>query len=180
MKHITEQSLPRRQFLRGQFLQSLQSEQTQIQGLNAIRPPWANLANFLQKCTACNACISACEMQILKKGAGGYPEVDFSLGRKECSFCQECVKACEYDVFRQVSETAWQHKVEIGNGCLTQMGVECRSCEDSCEMRAIRFKRVPSGISMPMLNTENCNGCGACLSSCPSDAITIKLEENNV
>ena len=31
----------RRQLLRGQFLQSLHSENAKIQGINAIRPPWS-------------------------------------------------------------------------------------------------------------------------------------------
>lgn len=178
MANFTEQILPRRQFLRGQFLNSLKTDQVKNQGHNVIRPPWTDLANFYEKCTACNACVNSCETQILKKGAGGYPEIDFNLGRKECSFCQICVNVCEDNVFRPVSELAWMHKVEIRHHCLTQMGVECRACEDSCEQRAIRFKRVQTGISMPILNLENCNGCGACLSSCPTEAIQIKREEN--
>lgn len=176
MSEFSEQALSRRYFLRGQFLNTLKTEQVKIQGTQAIRPPWANLADFLQKCTACNACVDVCEMQILKKGAGGYPEVDFNLGRKECSFCTACVNACEHDVFNDITTLAWTHKVEIGSGCLTQLGVECRSCEDSCEQRAIRFKRVQTGISMPILTLESCNGCGACLSGCPTEAIQIKRD----
>lgn len=176
MADFTEQTLPRRQFLRGQFLNTLKTEQVKRQGLNAIRPPWADLANFLQKCTACDACINACEMQILKCGAGGYPEVDFSVGRKECSFCAACVNVCQQDVFRLTSEIAWEHKIEIQQGCLTHIGVECRACEDSCEQRAIRFKRTVGGIAKPILNLDNCNGCGACLASCPSDAIQLLQE----
>lgn len=178
MSKLEQQSLPRRSFLRGQFLKSLQTEQVKSQGHNAIRPPWTDLANFLQKCTACDACIHACEMQILKRGTGGYPEVDFSLGRKECSFCTACVNVCEQNVFRSTTETAWQHKVEIKQNCLTEMGVECRACEDNCEQRAIRFKRTLGGIAKPILNIEHCNGCGACLGSCPTGAILIKREEN--
>ena len=44
----------RRQLLRGQFLQSLHSENAKIQGINAIRPPWSvNEADFTDKCTRC-------------------------------------------------------------------------------------------------------------------------------
>lgn len=177
MSEFSEQSLPRRHFLRGQFLQALQTETIKQQGHQAIRPPWANLADFYEKCTACDACISACEMQILKKGAGGYPEVDFLLGRGECSFCTACVNVCEQNVFRSTMEAAWQHKVEISQSCLTEIGVECRACEDSCEQRAIRFQRTIGGIAKPNLNLSNCNGCGACLGSCPTTAIKILKEE---
>ncbi|MDH2997714.1 ferredoxin-type protein NapF [Pasteurellaceae bacterium LFhippo2] len=177
MTNLTDNALPRRSFLRGHFLNSLKTEQVKQQGHSAIRPPWSNLANFLEKCTACDKCISACEMGILTRGAGGYPEVNFSLGRKECSFCEDCVKVCEADVFRDTSEEAWLHKVVIQPSCLAQMNVECRSCEDSCESRAIRFKRQVGGIAKPELDLTACNGCGACLSVCPTNAITIQLME---
>ena len=40
----------RRQLLRGQFLQSLHSENAKIQGINAIRPPWSvNETDFTDK-----------------------------------------------------------------------------------------------------------------------------------
>lgn len=166
-------SLPRRNFLRGQFLNALKSEQVKQQGQSVIRPPWADLANFAAKCTACNQCVLACETQILQQGANGYPEVNFSLGKKECSFCQACVKACEAGVFRPTDEPPWTHKVAIQAGCLTKFSVECRSCEDSCEVRAIRFQRKVGGVAEPVVNLESCNGCGACLSACPVQAIQI-------
>lgn len=175
MADFTEQTLPRRQFLRGHFLKALQTEQVKLQGSNAIRPPWTDLVNFYEKCTACDRCISACQsqMQILKRGAGGYPEVDFTLGRGECSFCHACVNVCEADVFRPITEPAWAHKIDIQNGCLALNGTECRSCEDSCEPRAIRFRRQLGGIAVPLLDLNACNGCGACLRVCPSGAISI-------
>ena len=175
MNNIRETALSRRHFLRGSFLNTLKSDQEKQQGLQAIRPPWADLANFTEKCTACSGCISACEMGILIKGAGGYPEVDFSQGRKECSFCQACVNACEAPVFRTVSEQPWQHKVEIEASCLAFHGVECRSCEDSCESRAIRFKREIGRSATPQVQLESCNGCGACLSICPTQSMKVLM-----
>ena len=59
------------------FLNTLKSEQVTLQGHQAIRPPWANLANFLEKCTACGRCVEVCETKIIKQGVGGYPEIDF-------------------------------------------------------------------------------------------------------
>ena len=58
----------RRQLLRGQFLQSLHSENAKIQGINAIRLPWSvNEADFTDKCTRCGDCILVCETQIIVK-----------------------------------------------------------------------------------------------------------------
>lgn len=175
MTDFAEQSLPRRHFLRGAFLRSLHTEQSQRQGQQAIRPPWAELAHFEDKCTACQACIQACEheMQILVRGAGGLPEVDFSRGRGECSFCQACVQACDAGVFRDVQERPWTHQVSIQAHCLTQQRIACRSCEDSCSTRAIRFRPQLGGIATPQLTESLCNGCGACLNTCPSAAITL-------
>lgn len=171
MSSITEQSLPRRNFLRGQFLKTLHTEQVKQQGFDAIRPPWADLANFIEKCTACDKCANACETQIIQRGAGGYPEIDFNKG--ECTFCEKCVEVCPEPVFRAVSESAWQHKVEIQPSCLLQNQVECRSCGDSCESRAIRFKPKLGGIAELLLDLTACNGCGACLSVCPTQSIKI-------
>lgn len=169
MGNLTETNLPRRSFLRGHFLNALKSEQVKQQGHNAIRPPWAD---FLDKCTACDRCVAVCETQILVRGAGGFPEVDFSRGRGECSFCQACVQACEADVFRSVSEPAWSHKIEILASCLVQHQVECRSCEDACPSRAIAFRRQIGGGAL-QFEIASCNGCGACLAVCPNQSIRI-------
>ncbi|MCZ5435745.1 hypothetical protein O5626_28810, partial [Escherichia coli] len=40
--------------------------------------------------------------------------------------------------------------------------VECRRCQDSCEPMAIIFRPTLSGIYQPQLNSQLCNGCGAC------------------
>ncbi|WP_373777274.1 ferredoxin-type protein NapF [Glaesserella sp.] len=178
MAQFIDKNLPRRSFLRGHFLNALKSEQVKRQGYHAIRPPWADLANFSEKCTACQKCITQCETKILVSDANGYPEVNFSAGRGECTFCQACVNSCEAGVFRPITEPAWQHKIEIGDNCLTQSHIECRSCEDSCESRAIKFRRAVGGIALPILELDRCNGCGACLSVCPTQAIGIINDES--
>ncbi|HDR1921431.1 TPA: ferredoxin-type protein NapF [Pasteurella multocida] len=175
---MTVENVSRRHFLRGQFLTSLQSEKVKIQGFQGIRPPWSvDEQRFIQDCDRCGDCIAVCETQILIKGEGGFPEVQLRHG--ECTFCHKCVDVCQQPVFRPLSELAWTHKVAINKQCLTSKAVECRSCEDSCEMRAIYFKRQLGGISQPLLALENCNGCGACLRSCPVSAITLSLGQQH-
>ncbi|MCK3658024.1 ferredoxin-type protein NapF [Pasteurellaceae bacterium Pebbles2] len=171
MSRFADQSLPRRSFLRGHFLNTLQSDQVKQQGHNAIRPPWADLTQFTEKCTACGKCQEACESRIIVRGAGGFPEIQFSQG--ECTFCQKCVDVCPEPVFRSTTETPWTHKVEIQQNCLLKQRIECRSCGDSCESRAIRFRPKLGGIVELVLTLESCNGCGACLSVCPTQAIHI-------
>ncbi|WP_314284230.1 ferredoxin-type protein NapF [Haemophilus sputorum] len=171
MSENTGPSLSRRGFLRGQFLNTLKSEQVTLQGHQAIRPPWANLANFLEKCTACGRCVEVCETKIIKQGVGGYPEIDFTRG--ECTFCTECVKVCPEDVFLSLDEPAWLHKIEILDQCLLKQRIECRSCGDYCPERAIRFRPTLGGIATLQMDLTACNGCGACLNICPTKAIRI-------
>ncbi|PVX39755.1 periplasmic nitrate reductase maturation protein NapF [Pasteurella langaaensis DSM 22999] len=173
---MTEKILPRRHFLRGGFLKTLQSETVKTQGFQGVRPPWAvEESLFVAGCTRCDDCIRVCETHIIVRGEGGFPEVTFSRG--ECTFCQKCVDVCKQPIFRphlgENAEAAWQHKVEIQANCLAFNHVECRACEDNCETRAIQFKREIGGITKPHLNLENCNGCGACLSVCPVSAVKI-------
>ena len=170
--------IPRRQFLRGGFLTSLQSQQIKQQGFRGIRPPWSVDENdFITACTRCGDCIQVCETQILIKGSGEFPEVSFAQG--ECTFCHKCVESCRQPVFRPTDELPWLHKVEISDTCLIKQKVECRSCGDSCEMRAIRFKPALGGIAQITLNEADCNGCGACISSCPVSAIKISYLMDN-
>ena len=63
-----------------------------------IRPPWSKEdSHFLAHCLRCDACIRACETDILQRGRGGYPSVNFKHG--ECSFCYACAEACPESLF---------------------------------------------------------------------------------
>ncbi|EER47928.1 ferredoxin-type protein NapF [Actinobacillus minor NM305] len=174
LSDFADQKLPRRAFLQGQFLNTLKKEQIRLQGYDAILPPWANLAIFLEKCTACRQCVAVCETQIIKFSDAGFPEIDFSKG--ECTFCQKCVEICSEPIFRSTEEEAWAHKVEVTESCLLSQKIECRACGDYCESRAIRFKPQLGGIAKLELDLPACNGCGACIGVCPVSAVKILRE----
>jgi ferredoxin-type protein NapF len=160
-------AINRAQFLRGDF--SGRSR--------PIRPPWSLAEDeFVERCTRCGDCISACPQHILDKGRGGFPQVDFSRG--ECLFCGECVQACGPDALagwssQGDSTVAWSIRAHIGDRCLAQRGVECRSCRDQCDTAAISFRLVAGGVAQPLLELAVCNGCGACYSVCPVQAIEL-------
>ncbi|OAN13910.1 ferredoxin-type protein NapF [Photobacterium jeanii] len=136
------------------------------------RMPWVvDEETFVDQCTRCNKCQSACEENIIIKGDGGFPTVDFNRG--ECTFCGDCAEACPEPLFRPTTETAWDVKAQINQQCLAQHNVECRSCGDMCEVMAIRFQLQPGRVAQPQLESDVCNGCGACVATCPSSAITM-------
>lgn len=142
-----------------------------------IRPPWSvPEADFITGCTRCHACTIACETGVLIAGSGGFPEIDFQ--RAECSFCQACVRACDAAVFTPIEQIPWQIKVSISDRCLPYHHIECRSCQDGCETRAIRFRPQLNGIAQPVLDLPACTGCGACVPVCPVQAVTLTWSDD--
>ncbi|MEA2080526.1 MAG: ferredoxin-type protein NapF [Pseudomonadota bacterium] len=136
------------------------------------RPPWA-IAElpFFHLCDQCGDCIRACPEQILVRGRGGYPQIDFSRGG--CSFCGECARACHQGGLLLADEHPWNLKVFIAESCLSNQGTECRACGERCQASAIQFRRQAGSTAMPMLEQALCNGCGACISKCPVYAINV-------
>lgn len=59
----------------------------------------------------------------------------------------------------------------LTENCLARQSVECHRCQDSCEPMAITFRPTLSGIYQPQLDSQACNGCGACVAICPVSAI---------
>ncbi len=58
--------------------------------------------------------------------------------------------------------------------CLAYKSVECRSCLDPCEQRAIEMQYRVGAVAIPLIDEQRCNGCGACYSPCPVNAIEIR------
>ncbi|NIF30767.1 ferredoxin-type protein NapF [Enterobacter sp. Cy-643] len=139
----------------------------------AIRPPWSGDENhFLLDCTRCDSCITACQSRVLRRGHGGYPEIDFSRG--ECTFCYACADVCPQRLFAPQSAQPWTLTLQLGETCLAWHQVECRSCEDACEPQAIRFIPTLHDVSRPQISSSACHGCGACVAGCPTSAITLR------
>ncbi|MDR9827985.1 ferredoxin-type protein NapF [Vibrio sp. FNV 38] len=134
--------------------------------------PWLSSPQTLtHDCTQCGKCLSACETNIIVKGDAGFPTVDFTID--ECTFCYRCAEACPEDLFKDQAEMPWTAKIIIKDNCLAKQNVECRSCGDLCEPMAIGFKLTLGKVAQPELQLDQCNGCGACVSSCPSNAIDV-------
>jgi len=159
--------LTRKQFVRGD-----------IGGRHtAVRPPWAlPEAELVEQCQRAGACIAACPEQILEKGRGGFPQVNFARGG--CSFCGACVEVCTNGVYRKDGQgkpegLAWSLKARVGQGCLAFSQVVCRTCGEHCLTNAIRFLPVSGGVARPEVNPAQCTGCGGCFAPCPNGAIEL-------
>jgi ferredoxin-type protein NapF len=164
-----------------------------VKNKKVMRLPWViNEAVFTSGCTQCQDCISCCESNIIVKDEEGFPKVDFSLG--ECTFCNKCIEVCEQPLFSGTfidiegattkentlknNKKPWPVTLEINNKCLAKNNIYCQSCRDECETNVIKFKYLESSIPQPSLNDLNCSQCGACIKSCPQDAIAFTFEPN--
>ncbi|MDR0806509.1 MAG: ferredoxin-type protein NapF [Enterobacteriaceae bacterium] len=154
--------LSRRNLLRGQWHRS-----------STIRAPWSIAEEqFTDLCSRCHACVDACETGVLiASSQQAFPEIDFQ--RAECTFCGRCAEVCPEPVFRPIDTPAWQRVASIGQSCLMNQGVTCRSCQDECETGAIKFQLRLGTTAQPVLDMASCTGCGACIRSCPVQAIRV-------
>ncbi|MFZ5775455.1 MAG: ferredoxin-type protein NapF [Thermodesulfobacteriota bacterium] len=157
---MTEQDPDRRLFLRG-------GRPT------PIRPPWAiPEQDFLTRCTRCGTCIPLCPQGILQGDLLGYPVVDFTRGG--CTFCGVCRDSClPQALIARLHTPAWAYKAIIDSSCLNNRGIPCRVCGEHCDTDAIVFRPASRCSMLPELIHDRCNGCGACISPCPTQAIRM-------
>lgn len=141
----------------------------------AIRPPRSTEASIAAYCTGCQECTTACPESIISLNANQRPVLSFDSGA--CTFCSACAEACPTDAIDAARDITWPWKAEVQEACLSRQGIMCRTCEDVCEPRAIRFKLALGGKSEPLIDVDQCSGCGACAHSCPAQAIRLTQPE---
>lgn len=124
---------------------------------------------FLSLCKSCPDCVTSCEEKIVVIDETGTPAMSFDLG--ECTFCGDCLTACTTGALDRDKARPWNINAVIGGSCLSINAVFCRTCGDNCEEEAIAFKLMTGGRSQPIVDEENCTGCGACAYVCPSKSI---------
>lgn len=140
------------------------------------RPPGAvDEVSFLNGCTRCNECISACPVGAIVhaparfREAAGTPMID--LHASACIMCEDtpCIAACKPGVLNanqpRKMGVAWIQTM----ACLAHTGSFCTVCSERCP--------VPSAIEVsagkPRINGSACTGCGVCASVCPAPTNAI-------
>jgi polyferredoxin len=150
-------------------------------GSRAICPPGGqSIRRFLDRCTACNLCVSACPTHVLQPAFLEYgfegmmkPRLDYTVAF--CNFdCHRCTDVCP-DGALSALDPATKHVTRIGEAhldierCIVKThGTDCAACSEHCPTKALDTKPYGENLRLPVLHEEACIGCGACEYACPA------------
>jgi ferredoxin len=154
-----------------------------------ICPPGAgSIDRFLDRCTACQLCVSACPTHVLQPTWTGYgfaglmkPRMDYSTAF--CNFtCRVCGEVCPSGAItlldlaeKQVTQIGEAHFDE--SKCIVKVkGTDCAACSEHCPTKAVYTIPYGDNLRLPKVNRDLCIGCGGCEYACPAQpekAITV-------
>lgn len=154
-----------------------------------VRPPGGqDEEHMIASCIRCERCVEACPKQAItpahiEDGIIGarMPVANFDTGW--CDYCTEshdgvpqCVKFCPTQAL-QLPENATPETVILGKAkiitdwCLAYSKYNgCRFCFDACPYEAMSLDEY----DRPVVNSDLCNGCGACQHAC------VSLQEGSI
>jgi MauM/NapG family ferredoxin protein len=155
-----------------------------------IRPPGAlPEEQFLKKCVKCGECMKVCPTNALQPvvseaGPEGIwtPRLDPKIGYCDY-YCSLCTQVCPTGAIKELTieeknalkiGTAWVNR----NRCIPwKFGDPCIVCEEHCPVspKAIKFMKIEvvrqDGVIKtplaPVIDLEQCTGCGICENKCP-------------
>jgi len=147
-----------------------------------LRPPGAlPEAEFLARCTRCDACVAACpKWAVRKAGAELGPRMAGTPiilpDEQPCWLCKDmpCIPACEPGALAPLASPADARMGTIAirmDACYAAQGSICETCAERCPVRPEAI-RVAFGQA-PELSLERCTGCGVCAWLCPARAIDV-------
>ncbi|MFT3870075.1 MAG: 4Fe-4S binding protein [Nibricoccus sp.] len=146
----------------------------------AICPPGAHsVEQFLDRCTACHLCISACPTHVLQPsllefGLEGLFKPQLKYSTSYCLFeCTRCGEVCPDGAIAPL-DLAKKSVTQIGvadlylSRCVVQVnGTDCAACSEHCPTKAVTTKPYRENLRIPTLDQNLCIGCGACEYACP-------------
>lgn len=146
-----------------------------------LRPPGAVAEHdFLEACTRCGDCHSACPHDAIRhapdrmREAQGTPIIDPLSA--PCLMCEDlpCITACETGALRPEAPSALGAARIAPLDCLNRHSTPCSVCIERCP--------VPGAIDfvgdVPDVNERLCTGCGICQHVCPAPQNAILMLPN--
>jgi len=150
-----------------------------------LPPGAALLQEFLLKCDKCYDCISVCPNESImvshniNSEVNEYPVIIPQV--TPCYYCSDfpCINACETGALKMGNRNKSLGAIKIiEDNCYAFQGHYCSSCVNSCPKTSIAM--YLDKIGHPVINDEECDGCGICINVCPSEEPAIRiLEERN-
>ncbi|HVZ63855.1 MAG TPA: 4Fe-4S dicluster domain-containing protein [Lacunisphaera sp.] len=147
----------------------------------AICPPGAGgIDRFVERCTACQLCVSACPTHVLQPALGEYgfpgfmkPRLDYTAAF--CNFdCQRCAEVCPAGAIARQTLAAKQvtriglARLDLDQCIVKTKGTDCAACSEHCPTKAVDTVPYGDGLRLPQVTDDLCIGCGACEYACPA------------
>lgn len=160
-----------------------------------VTPPGSgSLDRFLERCTACQLCVSACPTHVLQPAALEYGFVGFMKPRLDfrqafCNFdCRRCGEVCPDGAINLLDLTQKQvtrigvASLDLERCIVKTKGTDCAACSEHCPTKAVDTVPFGDNLRLPKVSQELCIGCGACEYACPAQphkAITVAGERRH-
>ena len=144
---------------------------------------------FSLKCSRCGNCVRKCPTEILlfpnidtKSSSLSLvpqtPIVDFTKGKGYCaSECVQCGQVCPTGAIRKINAhekfkyPIARLQIDIQH-CMLYSDQECSICRRECPYDAIDIVwSEEEYLSLPVVDSVRCVGCGRCVLSCPGEPI---------
>lgn len=193
--------LARRRFLKGSLLTLAALPMSAALGKNGhgrgriqqhrvpLPPGAVSFDHFMEKCTACQLCVSKCPTQVLQpafleNGLTGMmrPYMRFKV-ESFCNFeCNVCSEVCPNDaIIKQTLEEKKLTRVGVahfrrGHCVVFRDHQDCGACAEHCPTQAVHMVPFQDGLTIPQVEPELCIGCGGCESICPVVSPAIYVE----
>ncbi len=147
---------------------------------HAVTPPGSGgIARFLDRCTACQLCVSACPTHVLQPafleyGVAGIMKPRLDFNHSFCNFeCTRCADICPDSAIlplaleaKKLTRLGLAH-IDYRKCVVPVNGTDCSACSEHCPTQAVNTVPYAGNLRLPQMHPELCIGCGACEYACP-------------